>query len=85
MAEENALRSDSDSSPGSRRFVEVWLPQKPCFGAAVAMTGQEVRARLLLRMTSTTSITSLVKSLGKIGQVKWSLISQRIGSSDWWH
>ena len=47
--------------------------QKVLFGAAVALTGQEVRVRLLLRITSTTSITSQLKSLGKIGQVKWSL------------
>ena len=33
------------------------------FGAAVALTGQEVRVRLLLRITRATSITSLLKSL----------------------
>ena len=47
--------------------------QKALFGAAVAMSGQEVRARLLLEITSTTSITSLLKSLGKL--VKWSGVS----------
>ena len=49
------------------------VAQKALFGAAAAMTGQEARVRLLSRITSTTSVTSLMKSLGKIGQVKWSL------------
>ena len=40
-----------------------------------ALTGQEVRVRLPLRNTSTTSVTSLLVSLGKIGQVKWSVFS----------
>ena len=35
--------------------------QEALFGAAVAVTGQEVRTRLLLRITSTTSITSLLE------------------------
>ena len=59
--------------------------RKVLFGAAVVLIGQEVRVRLLLRITRATSITSLFKSLGKIGQVKWSLFSWRIGSSDGWH
>ena len=49
------------------------LPKKTQFGAALAMSGQEVKARLLLKITSTTSITSLLKSLGKL--VKWSGVS----------
>ena len=42
--------------------------QEALFEAAVAVTGQEVRARLLLRITSTTSITSLLKSLSQRGR-----------------
>ena len=42
--------------------------RKALFGAAVVMSAQEVRARLLLRITSTTSITSLLKPFSQHGR-----------------
>ena len=66
MAEETALRLDGDSCPKLRDVWRYGCPKKALFGAAVAMSGQEVKARLLLKITSTTSITSLLKSLGKL-------------------
>ena len=39
------------------------------FGAAVVMSAQEVRARLLLRITSTTSITSVLKPFSQHGRL----------------
>ena len=63
---DNALRSDSDSSPD---LGDMWS-QKVLCGAATALNGQEVRVLLLWCITSTTSVISLLKSLGRIGQVK---------------
>ena len=69
MAEENALRSDSDSSPdlgecGSMAAVKVR------FGVTTALKTKEVRILHLWSITSTISITSPWKSLCRIGQVK---------------
>ena len=70
MAEENALRSDSDSSPDLGDMWRYGRPRKVLFGAATALTGQEVRVLLLCSVTSTLSVISLLKSLGRHGQVK---------------
>ena len=69
MAEENAFRLANAVSPHFWRLVEVWLHQKALVGAAAALNGQEVRVLLWSTMSST-SILSLLKSLGKFGQVK---------------
>ena len=65
--------------------MEVRLPKKALFGAVAALTGQAVRMPLLWSVTSTTSAISLLKSLGRIGQVKLSLFSEEIGWSGGWH
>ena len=44
--------------------------QKALCGAATALNGQEVKMFLLCSITGTTSEFSLLKSLGRIGQVK---------------
>ena len=46
------------------------VAQKAPGGAATALNGQEVRVLLHWSVISTTSTTSLLKSLGRIGQVK---------------
>ena len=59
MAEENAFRSDSDFSPDLGDTWRYGCPKKALCGVAAAVNGQEARVRLLLRITSTTSITTV--------------------------
>ena len=67
-AEENALRSDSDSSPDPREIWRYGCP-KVRFGATTASKRKEVRMLLLLSITCTTSVISPLKWLGSTGQV----------------
>ena len=66
MAEENALRTVTLLL--SWEICESMAARKALFGAAVVVSAQEVRARLLLRITSTTSITSLLKPFPQHGR-----------------
>ena len=64
-AEENALRSDMDSSPD----LGSMSVQKVRFGVTTALKSKEVRMLHPWSITSTMSVTSPLKSLGSIGQV----------------
>ena len=69
-------------------FRDMWrcgCPKKALCGAATGLNGQDVRIFLLWSVTTTTSEISLLKSLGRIGQVKLSLFSKKIGRSGGWH
>ena len=70
MAEEIALRSDSDPSPDLGACGGMATQKENLFGAAMALNGQGVRLLLLWSITNTMSGISLWKSLGRIGQVK---------------
>ena len=59
MADENALRTVTLLL--SWEMCESMAARKALFGPAVVMSAQEVTARLLLRIMSTTSITSVLK------------------------
>ena len=70
------IMSDGDSSLELRHGGGMAAQKSPVWSSG-GSDWQEVMVRLLLRITNTTWITSLLKSLGKIGQVKWvSLVLQ---------
>ena len=77
MAEENALRTVT--------LLLSWeiCARKALFGAAVVMSAQEVRARLLVRITSTTSITSLLKPFSQHGRAMTFEESDVLGEMEW--
>ena len=77
MAEENALRSDSGSSPDLGENVEVWLPKKALCGAATS--GRKVRMLRLWSIMSTTSTISLWKVVGQ----NWSSEVISLFLEDW--
>ena len=66
MAEENAVRLDSDPSLDSGDMWRYGCPKKQCVWRQ--RMGRKVL--LLWSTTSTTSVISLLQSLGRIGQVK---------------
>ena len=64
MAEANAVRSDSDSSPDVGDVWRYCCPKKIRSGVTTASKGKEVRV-LLWSMTSTMSITSPIEVVGQ--------------------
>ena len=81
MAEENALRTVTLLL--SWEICESMAARKALLGAAVVVTGQEVRARLLLRITSTTSITSLLKPFSQHGRAVTFEERDVLGEMEW--
>ena len=66
MAEENALRSDRDSSLDLGEMWEYGRPKKLLFVAATALNVQEVRVHLSRSITSTMSVVSPLKTFSGV-------------------